>query len=161
MSEERKDHRRKGLEECGFFASEAGTCENWWFGWLTIDTHTARARFSNTHQARFPNRKRYLPVGAMLYYNLLYRGVESMISCGRSGLQSHSLYKNQIWYATGKYLFCATPSERTSFSTESNVPQGKPQTLSDRQWMPYDKQSSRHTPRFPPLPTVFDLLGEG
>jgi len=51
----------------------------------------------------------------------------------------------------------ALSSERTRLATQVNSPQGKLQTLSDGQRMPCNERlTSRRTPRFPPLPSVFD-----
>ena len=61
-------------------------------------------RFSNARvKQNFP----HLLLHGTLYCNSLCHDRKNVISYGRSGLRSHLLYKNQIWYPTGKYLFCA------------------------------------------------------
>jgi len=53
LSERRRDHDCKNLEEYGFIASVTGMCEAWRFEGLTNDDHTARIRFRNTFKPNY------------------------------------------------------------------------------------------------------------
>jgi len=106
-------------------ASLTDACEIRWVEELRNDAHTARAHFSNARVEPDPPIENTAHLFGGRYTIIHYTGVEKSWSRSMGGLRFHSLYKNKIWYITGKYLFCATHSERRSPATEMNVPQGK------------------------------------